>query len=114
MQDLIQRYQGCQWIKRNSKAPLAPLQPLPLVRPFAWWGLDIIGPFPTTKGNLRFVFVAIKYFSRWVEVESIAKITAAAAQRFVWRNIIWRYRVPRDIITDNQPTLCVLFAGVGA
>ena len=69
--------------------------------PFARWGLDIIGPFPAARGNLRFAFVAIEYFSRWVEAEPVAKITAVAAQRFVWKNIVCRYGVPRDIVTDN-------------
>ena len=45
--------------------------------------------------------MAIEYFSRWVEAEPVASITAATAQRFVWKNVICRYGVPRDIVTDN-------------
>nr|CCI55446.1 PH01B001E05.2 [Phyllostachys edulis] len=62
---------------------------------------DIIRPYLAAKSSLRFTFIAIEYFSRWVEVELVAKITAAAAQRFVWKNIICRYGVLRDIVTDN-------------
>lgn len=68
---------------------------------FARWGLDIIGPFPVARGNLRFAFVAIEYFCTWVEAEPVPKITSTAAQRFIWRNIICRYGVPRGIVTDN-------------
>lgn len=32
-QDLVQHYQGCQWVSYNSKAPAVPLQPLPPVNP---------------------------------------------------------------------------------
>lgn len=78
-QDLVQRCQGCQWASRHVKAPTVPLQPLPLVWPFARWGLDIIGPFLAAKGNLRFAFVAIEYFSRWTEAEPILKITTTVA-----------------------------------
>ena len=100
-QDLVQRCQGCQWASRQPKAPSLPLQPLPPVWPFARWGLDVNGPYPTARGSLRFAFVAIEYFSRWVEAEPVAKITSAIAQRFIWRTIICRYGVPRDIVTDN-------------
>lgn len=52
-------------------------------------------------GNLCFAFVTIEYFSRWMEAELVTKITATAAQRFAWKNIICHFRVPRDIVTDN-------------
>lgn len=48
-EDLVQKYQGCQWIGRNAKASQTPLQPLPLVCPFARWGIDIIGLSPVRR-----------------------------------------------------------------
>lgn len=72
-QDLVQKCQGCQWMGRNTKAPPTPLQSLPSV-----W-LNIIRPFLPAKSNLRFAFIAIKYFSRWVEAEHVVKITAVTA-----------------------------------
>ena len=84
-----------------DQGPLGSAPPLPPVWPFVRWVLDVIGPYPTTRGSLHFSFMAIEYFSKWVEAEPVAKITAAAAQRFIWKSIIYRYGVPRDIITDN-------------
>lgn len=52
-------------------------------------------------GSLRFAFVTIEYFSRWVEAEPVAKIAATIAQHFMWKSIICRYGIPCDIITDN-------------
>ena len=43
--------------------------------PFAQWGLDIIGPFPTTVRQLKFLVVGIDYFTKWVEAEALATIT---------------------------------------
>lgn len=37
--------------------------------PFAQWGLDILGPFP---GRVKFLLVAVDYFTKWVEVEPVA------------------------------------------
>lgn len=45
--------------------------------PFAKWGMDIVGPFPPTSGQRRFLVVAIDYFTKWIEAEPVAKITAA-------------------------------------
>ena len=43
--------------------------------PFAQWGLDIMGPFPTTLRQLKFLVVDIDYFTKWVEAEPLATIT---------------------------------------
>lgn len=53
------------------------------------------------KGNIHLTFFTIEYFSRWIKVELVAKITTAAAQWFVWKNIICRYGVPNNIVNDN-------------
>ena len=43
--------------------------------PFAQWGLDIVGPFPMTLRQLKFLVVGIDYFTKWVEAEPLATIT---------------------------------------
>ncbi|KAK3003531.1 hypothetical protein RJ639_018380 [Escallonia herrerae] len=47
--------------------------------PFAVWGMDLLGPFPMASGQQRFVIVAIDYFTKWTEAESLATITSAKA-----------------------------------
>ena len=42
--------------------------------PFAQWGMDIVGPLPTTAAQKKFLLVATNYFSKWVEVEAYASI----------------------------------------
>ena len=60
-----------------------------------------MGPFPLGKKQLRFLIVAIDYFTKWVEVEPVMTITKAKVTSFVWKNIIYRFGVPRVIISDN-------------
>ena len=69
--------------------------------PFAQWGIDIVGPLPQDKGQVKFLLVAIDYFTKWVEVEALATITEARIKSFVWKNIICRFGISRTIITDN-------------
>ena len=69
--------------------------------PFAQWVIDIVGPLPQGKGQVKFLLVAINYFKKWVEAEVLATIIKARIQGFVWKNIICSFEIPRTIITDN-------------
>ena len=70
--------------------------------PFAQWGLDIVGPFPRATDNRRFVIVAMDYFTKWVKAETLANIRDVDVRKFVWKNIVTRFRVPGTLISDNR------------
>nr|KYP57671.1 Pol polyprotein [Cajanus cajan] len=63
--------------------------------------MNILGPFPLAKRQCKFLLVAIDYFTKWIEAEPLATITANMVQKFMWRNIITRFDIPHAIITDN-------------
>ncbi|XP_074374528.1 uncharacterized protein LOC141714934 [Apium graveolens] len=42
--------------------------------PFAVWGIDIMGPFPRAKGDLRYLLVSIDYMTKWVEAKAMRTI----------------------------------------
>jgi len=63
--------------------------------------MDIIRPFTPGKGQVKLLLVGVDYFSKWIEAEPLAIITANQIQKFVWKNIICRYGIPHTIITDN-------------
>ena len=69
--------------------------------PFAPRRVDIMGPFPLVKKQLKILIVAIDYFTKWVEVEPVTTITEAKVTSFVWKNIICRFGIPHVIISDN-------------
>ena len=69
--------------------------------PFAQWGLDIMGPFSTALRQLKFLVVGINYFTKLVEAEPLATIMEKNICSFVWRNIICRYGIPRELVSDN-------------
>ena len=60
-----------------------------------------MGPMPQGKRQMKFLLVAIDYFTKWVEAEALATITETKVQNFVWKNIICRFGIPRTIISDN-------------
>ena len=47
-----------------------------------------MGPLPQGKRQMKFLLVAIDYFTKWVEAEALATITEAKVQNFVWKNLV--------------------------
>ena len=64
-------------------------------------GADIVGPLPTVPENLRFATVALEYFTKWIKVKALVKITSGALTSFVWQMIIYHFGVPSYIKVDN-------------
>ncbi|KAM2716207.1 hypothetical protein EV2_045717 [Malus domestica] len=103
-QDAIRISRSCDKCQRYATIPHSPPEPLtPMISPwpFAQWGLDLIGPMPAGKGNVRYAIVAVDYFTKWAEVEPLATITEGKIEDFVWKNILCRFGIPNAIVTDN-------------
>ena len=69
--------------------------------PFDRWGVDLIGPMPTTKGRAKYAIVVVDYFTKWVEAKALVRITKAKTIDFIKKSIIYRFGVPNAIVTDN-------------
>ena len=59
-------------------------------------GLFLIG-----VRQLKFLVVGIDYFTKWVKAEALATIMEKNIRRFVWRNIICKFGIPRILVSDN-------------
>jgi hypothetical protein len=60
-----------------------------------------LGPLPLVQGNLRYVVVAVEYFSKWIEAKPLAMITSTTVEKFFWQNIICCFDVSKAITVDN-------------
>nr|KYP57968.1 Pol polyprotein [Cajanus cajan]KYP57996.1 Pol polyprotein [Cajanus cajan] len=63
--------------------------------------MDILGPFPPVKCQLKFLLVAINYFTKWIKACPLAKITTKNIRKFTWKSIICRFGIPHSLVTDN-------------
>nr|GEX87588.1 reverse transcriptase domain-containing protein [Tanacetum cinerariifolium] len=59
------------------------------------------GPSPEEPGKVKFLIVAIDYFTKWIEAKPVATITGTRVKKFVWDNIVCRFGLPGEIISDN-------------
>ncbi|GJZ89211.1 reverse transcriptase domain-containing protein [Tanacetum coccineum] len=58
--------------------------------PFYKWGINIAGPFSEGPGKVKFLIVAMDYFTKWIEAKAVSTITGNQVKKFVWDNIVVR------------------------
>src|ERR1044072_4966190 len=97
----IKKYDKCQRHGHMHLAPLSELKSLSSPWPFSWWGLDILRPFVLGAYPNKYLIVGVDYFTKWIEAEALAKITAQNILHFYKRNILARFGIPKAIVTDN-------------
>lgn len=72
-----QKCLACQKHGNVIHAPTTELHSMVSPWPFAQWGIDIVGPFPVGRAQMRFLLMAVDYFTKWVEAEPLAKISVS-------------------------------------
>ncbi|XP_075473930.1 uncharacterized protein LOC142504983 [Primulina tabacum] len=74
---IVRACEDCQYHSNFQHSPATPMRPIWASCPFDQWGMDI------------------------VEAEPLAKITEQKVLKFLWKNIVCRFGVPRRLISDN-------------
>ncbi|CAN1233763.1 Transposon Tf2-9 polyprotein [Linum perenne] len=100
-EELVKRCHKCQLFANTHHLPSTALQPIVSPWPFAFWGMDLLGPFPEAVGKRKYIIVAVDYFTKRVEAEALASITAYQVQKFVLKNIITRFSLPLGFVCDH-------------
>ena len=65
------------------------------------WGMDIVGKLPTAPGQRMYMLVVTDYFTKSVEAEAYHQIRDREVKNFIWKNIICRFGIPKEITTNN-------------
>jgi hypothetical protein len=97
---LVKCCNGHQHFSKHRHTPAVALKTIPLTWPFVVWGLDMVGPFKIASGGLMHLLVAVDKFTKWIEAKPIKKLNGSSTIKF-FNEIIVRYGVPHNIITDN-------------
>jgi hypothetical protein len=74
-----------------------------VTQPWHTIGIDIMGPFPPTPRQKRFLLLIVDYFTRWVELFALRQTTATHFANVLIDEVICRYGVPLHILSDNGP-----------
>ena len=69
---------------------------------FSVSGIDVIGRIVSKVSNgHEYILVVIDYFTKWVEPTFYCVLKAKRVARFIENNIICRYGISQEIITDS-------------
>ncbi|GJT03227.1 reverse transcriptase domain-containing protein [Tanacetum coccineum] len=71
---------------------------------FDMWGIDFMGPFPSSRGN-KYILVAVDYLSKWVEAKALPTNDARVVCKFL-KSLFARFGAPRAIISDRGTHFC--------
>ncbi|GKA14236.1 reverse transcriptase domain-containing protein [Tanacetum coccineum] len=99
--ELIRACDDCQAHAAVPRLPKADMISVTSAWPFMKWGMDIVGPLPEGPGRVKYLIVAIDYFTKWMEAKPLATITGKQVVNFTYDNIVCRFGIPATIITDN-------------
>ncbi|XP_070018120.1 uncharacterized protein [Nicotiana sylvestris] len=76
------------------------MNPIQEVEVFDVEGITFMGPFVSLYGN-KYILVAMKYMSKWVEAEALPTNDAKGVIGFLRKNIFTRFGTTRAIISDG-------------
>ncbi|XP_070679611.1 uncharacterized protein [Malus domestica] len=90
----------CQRVGNQSKRNEMPQLSILIVELFDVWGIDFMGPFPSSHGN-QYILVAVEYVSKWVEAIAAPTNQGSVVLRFLQGVIFPRFGIPRVILSDG-------------
>lgn len=77
-----------------------PMHPILVIELFDVWGIDFMGPFPNSFGNL-YILLTVDYISKWVEAIPTKTNDNKVIVKFLKDNILSHFGTTRAIISDQ-------------
>ncbi|GJZ04224.1 reverse transcriptase domain-containing protein [Tanacetum coccineum] len=102
--DLVTRCDACQRQGKISQRDEMPQNAIQVCEIFDVWGIDFMGPFPSSRGN-KYILVAVDYLSKWVEAKALPTNDARVVCKFL-KSLFARFGTPRAIISDRGTHFC--------
>ncbi|GJR43567.1 reverse transcriptase domain-containing protein [Tanacetum coccineum] len=102
--ELIKSCDACQRQGKISQRDEMPQNAIQVCEIFDVWGIDFMGPFPSSRGN-KYILVAIDYLSKWVDAKMLPTNDARVAVKFL-KSLFFRFGAPRAIISDRVTHFC--------
>ncbi|GKA08863.1 reverse transcriptase domain-containing protein [Tanacetum coccineum] len=101
---MIKSCDTCQRQGKISQRDEMPQNAIQVCEIFDVWGIDFMGPFPSSHGN-KYILVAVDYLSKWVEAKALPTNDARVVVKFL-KSLFARFGTPRAIISDRGTYFC--------
>ncbi|GKA10327.1 reverse transcriptase domain-containing protein, partial [Tanacetum coccineum] len=102
--NMVKSCDSCQRQGKISQKDEMPQNAIQVCEIFDVWGIDFMGPFPSSRGN-KYILVAVDYLSKWVEAKALPTNDARVVVKFL-KSLFARFGTPRAIISDRGTYFC--------
>ncbi|GJS83458.1 reverse transcriptase domain-containing protein [Tanacetum coccineum] len=102
--EFVKSCDACQKQGKISQRDEMPQNAIQVCEIFDLWGIDFMGPFPSSRGN-KYILVAVDYLSKWVEAKALPTNDARVVVKFL-KSLFSRFGAPRAIISDRGTHFC--------
>ncbi|GJS78113.1 reverse transcriptase domain-containing protein [Tanacetum coccineum] len=102
--ELVKNCDSCQRQGKISQRDEMPQNSIQVCEIFDIWGIDFMGPFPSSRGN-KYILVAVDYLSKWVEAKALPTNDARVVCKFL-KSLFARFGTPHAIISDRGTHFC--------
>ncbi|GJR61377.1 reverse transcriptase domain-containing protein [Tanacetum coccineum] len=105
---MIKSCDTCQRQGKISQRDEMPQNAIQVCEIFDVWGIDFMGPFPSSHGN-KYILVAVDYLSKWVEAKALPTNDARVVVKFL-KSLFARFGTPRALIISNRGDIFVMIS----
>ncbi|GKD46058.1 reverse transcriptase domain-containing protein, partial [Tanacetum coccineum] len=102
--ELVKNCDSCQRQGKISQRDEMPQNSIQVCEIFDVWGIDFMGPFPSSRGN-KYILVTVDYLSKWVEAKMLPTNDARFVCKFL-KSLFARFGAHRAIISDRGTHFC--------
>nr|GEU95828.1 retroelement Pol polyprotein-like [Tanacetum cinerariifolium] len=102
--ELVKHCDSCQRQGKISQRDEMPQNAIQICEPFDVWGINFMGPFPSSRGN-KYILVAVDYLLKWVEAKALPTNDARVVCKFL-KSLFAIFDAPRAIISDHGTHFC--------
>ncbi|GJX96656.1 reverse transcriptase domain-containing protein [Tanacetum coccineum] len=102
---MIKSCDACQRQGKISHRDEMPQNAIQVCEIFDVWGIDFMGPFPSSRGN-KYILVAVDYLSKWVEAKALPTNDARVVVKIL-KSLFSRFGAPRAIYNAASEKLVI-------
>nr|GEV76619.1 putative reverse transcriptase domain, ribonuclease H-like domain, aspartic peptidase domain protein [Tanacetum cinerariifolium] len=102
--DMIKTCDTCQRQGKIFQRDEMPHNAIQVCKIFDVWGIDFMGPFPSSKLN-KYILVAVDYLSKWVEAKALCTNDARVVVKFL-KSLFSQFGIPKAIISNRGTYFC--------